>query len=40
MSHVWYLGTLTRVEMEEEHPLELERLESTEERQIKKKSSA
>lgn len=40
MSHVWYLGTLTRVEMEEEHPLELERLESAEEKQTERKTSA
>lgn len=40
MSHVWYLGTLTRLEMEEEHPLELERLESAEEKQPENKTSA
>lgn len=27
MSHVWYKGTITREEMEEGHPLELERLD-------------
>ncbi|KGK91778.1 cytochrome B [Desulfosporosinus sp. HMP52] len=28
MNHVWYKGTMSREEMEEDHPLELERLES------------
>ena len=27
MNHVWYRGTITREEMEEDHPLELERLD-------------
>lgn len=27
MNHVWYKGVITREEMEEDHPLELERLE-------------
>ena len=27
MNHVWYKGTMTRTEMEEDHPLELERLD-------------
>lgn len=28
MNHVWYRGTMSREEMEEDHPLELERLEA------------
>ncbi len=28
MNYLWYTGTLTRKEMEEDHPLELERLDS------------
>lgn len=27
MNHLWYRGTITRAEMEEDHPLELERLD-------------
>lgn len=27
MNHVWYKGTMSRIEMEEDHPLELERLD-------------
>ena len=36
MNHVWYRGTITREEMEEDHPLELERLDTENERLTKK----
>jgi len=36
MNHVWYKGTITREEMEEDHPLELERLDAENERLTKK----
>lgn len=39
MNPVWYKGTLTREEMEEEHPLELERIETESRPTVQKKSN-